>query len=80
MESAEIPLYNCKKQVRAFKIESIEEVIDGANITGEGLMVHVSTEYIIKHTPEAGGYYVRYVDGYESFSPAKAFEEGYDRA
>lgn len=24
-----------------------------------------------------GGYYVRYEDGYESWSPAKAFEEGY---
>ena len=26
---------------------------------------------------EAGGYYVRYPDGYESWSPAEAFEEGY---
>ena len=24
-----------------------------------------------------GGYYVRYEDGFESWSPAKAFEEGY---
>ena len=27
--------------------------------------------------PLVGGYYVRYADGYESWSPAKAFEEGY---
>ena len=26
-----------------------------------------------------GGYYVCYEDGYESWSPAKAFEEGYTR-
>ena len=26
-----------------------------------------------------GGYYVRYEDGYESWLPAKAFEEGYSR-
>ena len=26
---------------------------------------------------ESGGYYVKYDDGYASFSPAKAFEEGY---
>lgn len=26
-----------------------------------------------------GGYYVVYEDGYKSFSPAKAFEEGYTR-
>lgn len=25
------------------------------------------------------GYYVRYADGYESWSPTKAFEEGYTR-
>ena len=30
-----------------------------------------------KHKPHAGGYYVVYDDGYKSFSPAKAFEEGY---
>lgn len=32
-----------------------------------------------KHKPVAGGYFVVYEDGYESFSPAKAFEEGYTR-
>ena len=37
----------------------------------------VSTEFISKHKPEVGGYFVVYNDGYESFSPAKAFEEGY---
>lgn len=39
----------------------------------------VSAKYVKKHKPEAGGYYVRYIDGYESYSPAKAFEEGYNR-
>lgn len=39
----------------------------------------VSREYLDKHQPEAGGYYVRYADGYESFSPASAFEKGYTR-
>jgi hypothetical protein len=37
----------------------------------------VGAEYIAKHKPEVGGYFVEYVDGYQSFSPAKAFEEGY---
>jgi len=32
-----------------------------------------------KHKPEVGGYYVVYADGYKSFSPAQAFEEGYTR-
>lgn len=37
----------------------------------------VSIEYYKKHLPKAGGYWVLYQDGYESFSPAEAFEGGY---
>jgi hypothetical protein len=37
----------------------------------------VSDEYLTKHKPHGGGYYVRHHDGYESFSPAAAFEKGY---
>lgn len=34
-------------------------------------------EWFHKHDPKPGGYYVVYQDGYKSFSPAEAFEEGY---
>lgn len=34
-------------------------------------------DWFRKHNPEKGGYYVVYKDGYKSYSPAKAFEEGY---
>jgi hypothetical protein len=37
----------------------------------------VSVEYMQKHKPQPGGYFVQYQDGYKSFSPAQAFEEGY---
>src|SRR5262245_23988923 len=37
----------------------------------------VSEEYVRKHNPQAGGYWVQYEDGYQSFSPAAAFESGY---
>ena len=37
----------------------------------------VSHGWYQKHNPQVGGYLVIYPDGYESFSPAKAFEEGY---
>lgn len=37
----------------------------------------VTIDYIEKHKPQAGGYFVRYDDGYASFSPAAAFEAGY---
>lgn len=30
-----------------------------------------------KHGPQVGGYYVVYADGYISYSPAAAFEDGY---
>ncbi|MGH7177867.1 MAG: hypothetical protein ACREJC_10835 [Tepidisphaeraceae bacterium] len=39
----------------------------------------VSQTYMRKHDPQVGGYYVVYSDGYASWSPAKAFEEGYAR-
>lgn len=37
----------------------------------------VEEAYIAKHNPQEGGYYVVYPDGYKSFSPAEAFEDGY---
>lgn len=39
----------------------------------------VDVEYVRKHKPQAGGYYVVYPDGYKSWSPAAAFEDGYTR-
>lgn len=39
----------------------------------------VSKNYMDKHDPQVGGYFVVYKDGYQSFSPAQAFEEGYAR-
>lgn len=39
----------------------------------------VKREWVNKHSPVAGGYYVVYEDGYVSFSPQSAFESGYTR-
>jgi hypothetical protein len=55
---------------------------NNAVITPEGAefpSFTVDAEYIRKHKPLVGGYFVLYADGYESFSPAAAFEEGYTR-
>ena len=81
MAFGEIPQYKCFKTVRALKIKAIELLNDGrARITPEedgfSLFI-VDAEYVSKHNPQAGGYYVVYDDGYTSWSPAKAFEEGY---
>ncbi len=80
----EMPKYNCHKQVWALKIASIGLREDGgASIfpVEEGYDYFVvSADYMKKHNPQPGGYFVRYKDGYESFSPADAFEEGYVKA
>ena len=90
----EMPKYNCHKQVWALKIETImpdSEVAKQHNRETDGSAMitpaeedyaafKVDAEYMSKHKPVAGGYYVVYKDGYKSFSPAEAFEEGYKAA
>lgn len=78
---AEMPRYKCHKEVWALKIAGIEHPGFGRHLitpaeAGYG-KVEVDTSYIQRHAPEVGGYYVVYADGYRSYSPAKAFEDGY---
>ncbi len=80
----ELPLYVCHKQVRAALITSIEagagnEVVLHLDIDGTPLAVTKDQAWYAKHDPAPGGYFVQYTDGYTSYSPAKAFEEGYSR-
>jgi hypothetical protein len=78
-----IPKYQSHKKVGALKIKEIAFDFDGsAMITPyeEGYdSFRVSLSYVSKHTPQIEGYYVVYEDGYESWSPARAFEDGYTR-
>lgn len=84
---AQMPRYQCHKKVWALKIKEIKRAPSGnATVThslvfkeGAYAPLNVSLEYIDKHSPQAGGYYVVYDDGYKSYSPAKAFEDGYTR-
>jgi hypothetical protein len=76
----ELQTYICHKRVQAFKIAEIHPFALGAELVcaeADITIVSVNNAFIIRHAPEVGGYYVRYEDGYESYSPAKAFEEGY---
>ena len=79
----EIPRYKAHKVVRAAKITALRpNGVEGAPdlVLGEiGGIVTMLPDWHAKHTPHVGGYFVLYEDGYESFSPAKAFEEGYTR-
>lgn len=81
----QLPRYKCHKEVWALKIAKIEfdeEPLRGAWITPADLgygSFRVDAAYVRKHNPIVGGYYVVYRDGYESWSPASEFEDGYTR-
>ena len=69
----EMPKYECHKKVWALKIAGIVGDQHGGvyfQPAEEGYdKVPLSPEYVAKHKPEVGGYYVVYEDGYKSFAP-----------
>lgn len=65
--------YKCHKVVTASKIHAI----NGTVLNLDPGQLEQSAEWFAKHNPQVGGYYVVYEDGYASYSPAKAFEDGY---
>jgi hypothetical protein len=80
--------FKSHKIVEAAKIlDLIPDERGGAILTLSGAQTEtrqvVAGPWLDKHRPGAedttlvGGYFVRYPDGYESWSPAAAFEEGY---
>jgi hypothetical protein len=80
----EMPKYKCHKVVHALKIAGLsEQERDGTRYmtpADEGFAdIRLDGEFVNKHKPVVGGYLVVYEDGYKSFSPAQAFEEGYTR-
>ena len=88
-DSRELPRYKCHKEVWALKIKEVQLVAGEGTPSGAKEIkrlvfenghyapIEVDADYVRKHDPQAGGYYVVYEDGYKSFSPAQAFEEGY---
>lgn len=80
-----MPRYQCHKKVWALKIAGISLP---QNEAGDAELAFAEQGYapmlmprswLDKHNPEVGGYYVVYDDGYKSYSPSKAFDEGYAR-
>lgn len=80
----QMPRYKCHKEVWALKIKALNVLEDGSEVyvipadEGYGTFA-VGRAYYDQHKPQPGGYYVVYDDGYKSYSPAKAFEDGYSR-
>ncbi len=75
-----LPRYKCHKVVTAFLIAAAEAMSNGrVRLSGvdSAHEIIVDADYVDKHRPQIGGYYVRYHDGYQSWSPAAAFEASY---
>lgn len=84
----QLPKYRCHKEVWAAKIVAVEPGEDGkarvltVRIDGRDHRIVPAEGWwkraaITDEAAIAGGYYVLYDDHYASWSPAKAFEEGY---
>jgi hypothetical protein len=75
--------YQCHKIVEAAKIASIIGAtvrLAGDDPADVGEIKSVSKEWLSRFKPKVPndlGYFVRYEDGYESWSPTQAFEAGY---
>lgn len=90
-----LPFFDCHKTVQAVPIHGIELRRDGSaviafdirelqeNVADADLASHFYTEpgydKRFEGDEEDMGYYVRYEDGFESWSPTEAFEKGYSR-
>lgn len=89
----EMPKYKCHKEVHALQISDIElDVVaayrEGRETDGGAMLtpfdrrysaIRVPHDFVSRNKLTVGGYYVVYEDGYRSFSPQGAFEQGYTK-
>lgn len=80
--------WKCHKIVKAGKVTPAQITRDADEGTytitvedgnGAPCKVVVRNDFLARGTPQVGDYLVIYDDGYKSWSPAKAFEDGYTR-
>jgi hypothetical protein len=69
--------YKCHKEVRAAKIAWADPTKDRVGVEGQESSVDCPPGMFERFVPKPGDYLVQYEDGYLSFSPKKAFEDGY---
>ena len=80
--SIEMPRYVSHKKVWALEIASIEEAAYKRRLIFKDkgyAPIYAEDEMFSRYRPVPGDFYVVYADGYKSFSPRKAFLEGYTR-
>lgn len=76
--------YTSHKRVHAAEIKSVGNyyLVDELKLVRsitlvDGPIVDIGEEVFKRYTPLPGDFYVVYADGYQSFSPRKAFLDGY---
>lgn len=79
-DSSKLPVFQCHKRVRAGQIRAYEIDQDGVKATIwlddlPGMVI--SAGVFARGRPSPGDYFVVYDDGYQSWSPRAAFEDGY---
>lgn len=83
----EMPFYTCHKRVQALEIIAVGGFmtnLDTGAVTrplqfSDGSERKLPLQMFARYVPQMGDFLVRYEDGYESFSPRKAFLDGYTR-
>jgi hypothetical protein len=93
-ETLNLPRWQCHKEVRAVQIAAIQTLADGTSVIApaDSDVARINTDaswtqrFRLAQQQQAAhgqtgdnGYYVVYPDGYASWSPTQAFEEGYTR-
>lgn len=81
----EMPRYISHKKVWALEIDTVSADADASGakmltFCDKGYAkMRAPLEMFSRYVPVPGDFYVQYADGYKSFSPRKAFIEGYVR-
>lgn len=73
--------WKCHKIVKAGKVISLnlDNIVAVEDADGAECNIEMPMTAFSRGAPAPGDYIVIYEDGYKSWSPAKAFEEGYTR-
>lgn len=76
--STEMPRYKSHKEVWALEIDTVTGFRLSFRDKGYAPILCDGAMFT-RYTPVPGDYYVQYDDGYKSFSPRKAFLDGYTK-
>ena len=80
LATTEMPRYKSHKTVWALEIATADRLTCKLTFSDTGYApITVDAAMWSRYKPVAGDFYVVYADGYKSFSPRKAFLEGYSR-